>query len=56
MSKVLRLLRGKENYDRKRFLTNVETLEYIATIAKEPKPTPKPKPKSKETKDNADTK
>lgn len=29
-----RLQRGKENYERKRFLTNSETLAYVATLSK----------------------
>jgi hypothetical protein len=38
-----RLARGKENYERKRFLDNPETLEYMATLkpvkeAKDAKP------------------
>lgn len=32
MSKEGRLARGKENYERKRFLNNPETLEYISTL------------------------
>ena len=27
-----RLVRGKENYEKKRFLDNSETLEYVATL------------------------
>lgn len=34
MTKEGRLIRGKENYDRKIFLDNPETLEYIATLSK----------------------
>lgn len=34
MTKELRLKRGKENYERKRFLDNPETLEYIETLEK----------------------
>jgi len=41
MTKEGRLLRGKANYEAKRFMDNSETLEYIASI----KPTEKPKEK-----------
>lgn len=34
-----RLARGKENYDKGRFLDNSETLEYVASLPK--KETPK---------------
>ena len=40
MTKEGRLARGKENYDRGRFLENSETLEYVETL-----------PKAKEKKD-----
>jgi len=32
MSKEGRLARGKENFERKRFMDNSETLEYMATL------------------------
>ena len=34
MTKEGRLARGKENYERGKFLDNPETLEYIATLKK----------------------
>ncbi len=34
MTKEGRLARGKENYDRKRFLDNSETKEYIESMPK----------------------
>ncbi len=34
MTKEGRLARGKENYDRKRFLDNSETKEYIESMSK----------------------
>ena len=37
MTKEGRLARGKENYERKRFLDNKETIDYVATL--EPKET-----------------
>ena len=44
-----RLARGKLNYEAKRFLTNSETLDYIATLSKEkPKEISKPKAKEEE--------
>ena len=49
MTKELRLIRGKENYDRQRFLKNSETLEYISTL-------PKAKPKVEAKKDALSTK
>ncbi len=50
MTKEGRLARGKENYKRKRFLDNQETIDYVATLktAKAEKP--------KEAKDAAPTK
>ena len=36
MTKEGRLRRGKENYERKIFLDNPETLEYLESIKKEP--------------------
>lgn len=42
-----RLARGKENYERGRFLDNPETLEYIKTI-----PKAKPKEAKKDAKPN----
>ena len=44
MTKELRLIRGKENYERKRFLSNSETLEYVASM-NTPKAAPKEVPK-----------
>ena len=41
MSREGRLARGKENYDRSRFLDNSETMAYAETL----KDTPKEKPK-----------
>lgn len=35
MTKEGRLMRGKENYEKKRFLNNSETLEYVETLSKE---------------------
>ena len=49
MTKEGRLLRGKENYDRQRFLENSETLEYAASM-------PKKKEKVEEAKDAKPTK
>lgn len=46
MTKEGRLSRGKENYEKGRFLDNQETLDYIATMPKE-----KPKEAPKEVKD-----
>lgn len=40
-----RQARGKENYDRKRFLDNLETIAYVATLKVE-----KPKEVKKEVK------
>lgn len=37
MTKQGRLSRGKENYERKRFLDNSETLEYINSLKAKPK-------------------
>ena len=39
------LARGKENYDKGRFLDNSETIAYVATMKAE-KPTEKPKEKT----------
>lgn len=44
MTKQGRLARGKENFERKRFLDNSETLEYMESM---------PKAKPKEAKANA---
>lgn len=42
--KEARLARGKENYERGKFLDNSETLEYIETLPKgKEKPVKKPK-------------
>ena len=41
MTKELRLIRGKENYENKKFLDNSETKEYINSL-------PKAKPKEAE--------
>ena len=40
-----RLARGKENYDKGRFLENSETIAYVASMKAE-KPTEKPKEKT----------
>lgn len=40
MTSISRLARGKDNFERKRFLYNQETLDYIATLEK-PKETKK---------------
>ena len=40
MTQEGRLARGKENYEKQRFLDNPETLEYISTLETE-KPRPK---------------
>lgn len=48
MTKEGRLQRGKENFERKRFLDNSETLEYISFKEAE-----KAKAKAKEAKTNA---
>ncbi len=49
MSKEGRLQRGKENYEKERFLDNSETKEYIETLPKEK--TDKPK-EAKDVKSN----
>ena len=41
MTKEGRLARGKENYNRKRFLDNSETMAYAETLKDTPKETPK---------------
>lgn len=38
MTKEGRLSRGKENYEKKRFLDNQETKDYIETLKKTEKP------------------
>lgn len=45
MTKEGRLARGKENYERGRFLDNSETKEYISTLPKEKPKVEKPKEK-----------
>ena len=42
-----RLARGKENFERGRFLDNSETVAYVATLTEAPKEKEKPK-KAKE--------
>ncbi len=44
-----RMARGKENFERNRFLNNSETLEYLATKANKPE---KPKEEKKDVKSN----
>ena len=39
MTKEGRLARGKENYERKRFLDNQETIDYVATLKSETRET-----------------
>lgn len=48
MTKELRLIRGKENFERGRFLDNKETLEYIDSMkAQKPKEAKKDAPSTK---------
>jgi len=52
MSVEGRLVRGKANYEAKKFLENSETLEYIATLEVEkPEPVKKKQKQVKETKE-----
>jgi hypothetical protein len=48
MTKEGRLARGKENYERGRFLNNPETLEYLESLDKTPEKAPKQGRKPKE--------
>ena len=50
MTEEGRLKRGKENYERGRFLDNPETLAYVATIPKEGKKPKEAKEDAKPTK------